>query len=177
MRELGFLIPMSTSSLQRPCWARTQGSADNEPMERRAGHGLGAWAGLVVRPDCVVVLEVDLASVTHAVAWDFEFTRPNSVQRLRNGFGRFMTAEVRPACACVHALQLVHDLPEAAAGRRHERQDVDPQARLVALRVLAEKADIFEGDHDADSFEAVARERAQELVVLAGVRVTGPDFG
>ena len=78
---------------------------------------------------------------------------------------------------CVHALQLLHDLPEEAAGRGHERQDVDPQARLVALRVLAEEADIFEGDRDARSFEAVARERAQELVVLAGVRVTGPDFG
>ena len=62
---------------------------------------------------------------------------------------------------CVHALQLVHDLPEEAAGRGHERQDVDPRARLVALRVLAERG--------ARSFEAVALERAQELVVLAGV--------
>ena len=62
----------------------------------------------------------------------------------------------------------VHDLPEEAAGRRHERQDVDPQARLVALRVLAEEAEIFKGDRDR-SFEAVALERAQELVVLAGV--------
>ena len=35
-----------------------------------------------------------------------------------------MMVEVGPACACVHALQLVHDLPEEAAGRRHERQDV-----------------------------------------------------
>ena len=52
MREFaGFLSP-------------TQGSADNKPAERRAGHGLGARAGLVVRPDCVfVLLEVDLASV------------------------------------------------------------------------------------------------------------------
>ena len=80
-----------------------------------------------------------------------------------------MMVEVGPACACVHALQLVHDLPEEAAGRRHERQDVDPQARLVALRVLAEEADILEGDRDARSFEAVALERAQELVVLVGV--------
>ena len=80
-----------------------------------------------------------------------------------------MMVGVGPACACVHALQLVHDLPEAP-GSGHERQDVlDPQARLVALRVLAEDADILEGDRDARSFEAVARERAQELIVLAGV--------
>jgi hypothetical protein len=47
---------------------------------------------------------------------------------------------------------------------------IDPQAsRLVALRVLAEEADILEGDCDARSFEAVALERARELVVLAGV--------
>ena len=44
-----------------------------------------------------------------------------------------------------------------------------PQARLVALRVLAEEADILEGDRDARSFEAVALERARELIVLAGV--------
>ena len=44
--------------------------ADNEPVEWCAGHGFGARAGLVLRPDCVVVLEVDLASVAHAVAWD-----------------------------------------------------------------------------------------------------------
>jgi hypothetical protein len=70
----------------------------------------------------------------------------------------------------VHALELVHDLPEEAAGRGHEREDVDPQAsRLVALRVLAEEADILEGDCDARSFEAVALERARELVVLADV--------
>ena len=81
-----------------------------------------------------------------------------------------MMVEVGPACACVHALQLVHGLPEEAAGRRHERQDVDPQAsRLVALRVLAEQEADLEGDRDPRSFEAVARERAQELIVLAGV--------
>ena len=69
----------------------------------------------------------------------------------------------------MHALQLAHDLPEEAAGRGHERQDVDPQARLVALRVLAEEAEILKGDRRARSLEAVALERAQELVVLAGV--------
>ena len=74
----------------------------------------------------------------------------------------------------MHALSsyTVHDLPEEAAGRRHERQDVDPRPsshRLIALRVLAEEADILEGDCDARSFEAVALERARELVVLAGV--------
>ena len=85
-------------------WRELKEGADNEPMERRASHGLGARAGLVLRPDCVVVLEVDLASVAHAVAWDFEFTCPNSVQRLRKVFGRSMMVEVGPACACVHTL-------------------------------------------------------------------------
>ena len=67
-------------------------------------------------------------------------------------------------------LQLVHDLPEEAAGRGHKRQDVAPQAsRLVDLRVLAEEADILEGNRDARSFEALAPERAQELIVLVGV--------
>ena len=74
MRELGFLSPMSTSSLQRLYTVHVgrelKEGADNEPVERRAGHGFGARAGLVLRPDCVVVLEVDLASVAHAVAWD-----------------------------------------------------------------------------------------------------------
>ena len=72
MRELGFLSPMSTSSLQRlyTLGENSRKGADNEPVERCAGHGLGTRPGLVVRPDCVVVLEVDLASVAHAVAWD-----------------------------------------------------------------------------------------------------------
>ena len=42
-------------------------------------------------------------------------------------------------------------------------------SQACALRVLAEEADILEGDRDARSFEAVALERVQEPVVLAGV--------
>ena len=44
-------------------------------QEKRArGVACGPWpwrtGELVVRPDCVVVLEVDQASIAHAVAWD-----------------------------------------------------------------------------------------------------------
>ena len=68
MRELGFLSPMSTSSLQR---LYTLGE-----NSRRAT--TSPWSGvramaLAHEPDlscCVVVLEVDLASVAHAVARD-----------------------------------------------------------------------------------------------------------
>ena len=66
VRELGFLSP-STRSLQR---LYTLGDTTSPWGGVRAGHGLGARAGLVLRPDCVVVLEVDLTSVAHAVAWD-----------------------------------------------------------------------------------------------------------
>ena len=55
----------------------------------------------------------------------------------------------------MHALQLVHDRPSSQACR--------------PAHTVAEEADILEGDRDARSFEAVALERAQELIVLAGV--------
>ena len=73
MRELGFLSEPDVHQLFAEAvhiGRELKEGADNEPVERRAGHGLGARAGLVLRPDCVVVLQVDLASVVHPVAWD-----------------------------------------------------------------------------------------------------------
>ena len=71
MRELGFLSPMSTSSLQRLYTVHVgrelKEGADNEPMERCASQTLAHEPDLSC---CVVVLQVDLASVAHAVAWD-----------------------------------------------------------------------------------------------------------
>ena len=72
MRELGFSSPTSTSSLQR---LYTLGENSRKAPTTSPWSGVRAMALAhgpdSSWPDCVVVLEVDLASVAHPpVAWD-----------------------------------------------------------------------------------------------------------